>query len=159
MIRRDWIRYSAGTALAAAVVRRPAVLLASPTSPTPMFVLRNAGCNCCVGWAEHLRERDFEVHLHDSPDLDAVKERLGIPSDLRGCHTGVVEGYLVEGHVPADFVLRLLDEAPAIAGLAVPGMPAGSPGMEGPNPEPFDVVAFGAAGETDRYVMGTVTPD
>lgn len=136
----------------------PHRLSGSTADPTPLFALRNPGCGCCVGWADHLREHGFEVHLHDSPALQAVKERLGIAEDLRGCHTGMVEGYVIEGHVPAEFVRRLLDEAPDVAGIAVPGMPIGSPGMEGAGARPYDVIAFGARGEADRYVFGTATP-
>lgn len=159
MIRRDWILRAGGAAVAVSAGVWPRGLSASRPSPTPLFALRNPGCGCCVGWADHLREHDFEVHLHDSPELNAVKDRLGIPADLRGCHTGMVEGYLVEGHVPAGFVRRLLGEAPDVAGIAVPGMPVGSPGMEGSGAEPFDVIAFGSpSGETERYVFGTVTP-
>ena len=99
-----------------------------------------------------------EVHLHDSPDLTAVKERLGIEEDLRGCHTGIVEGYVIEGHVSAEFVRRRLDETPDLAGIAVPGMPIGSPGMEGAGARPYGVIAFGARGDADRYVFGTATP-
>lgn len=158
MLRRDWLLHTMGATAVLAAGVRPRGLSASRFAPTPLFALRNPGCGCCEGWAEHLRERDFEVHLHESPDLQAVKDRLGVPADLRGCHTGLVEGYIVEGHVPGEFVRRLLDEAPEVAGLAVPGMPMGSPGMEGPTPEAFDVVAFGAAGEMERYVFGSVTP-
>ena len=143
MIRRDWFRSTGVAAGAIMAGAWPRWLLASPPLATPVFALRNPGCGCCVGWAEHLREHDFEVHLHDSPDLAAVKDRLGIPADLRGCHTGIAEGYVVEGHVPAEFVGRLLDETPDVAGIAVPGMPVGSPGMEGPGAAPFDVIAFG----------------
>ena len=158
MIRRDWIRRTSGVAVASCVGLRPRRLTASRTAATPLFALRNPGCGCCVGWADHLRDHGFEVHLHDSPDLTAVKERLGIEEDLHGCHTGIVEGYVIEGHVPAEFVRRVLDESPDVAGIAVPGMPIGSPGMEGAGARPYDVIAFGAPGEPSRYVFGTATP-
>lgn len=166
MIRRDWLRSagSAALALSAAPMLSGRTLSASrrppgpKASPTPLFALRNPGCGCCEGWANHLSEHDFEVDLHDSPALSTVKDRLGIPEDLHGCHTGMVEGYLVEGHVPAEFIRRMLDEAPEIAGIAVPGMPIGSPGMEGPDAKPYDVIAFGGEGEAERYVFGTATP-
>lgn len=160
MIRREWFRRTAGGAIGLAVAGGwPRTLLGGRPARAPLFVLRNPGCSCCVGWAEHLREAGFEVHLHDSPDLDAVKERLEIPSALHGCHTAVMEGYIVEGHVPAEFVQRLLDETPDVAGLAVPGMPLGSPGMEGPDPEPYDVIAFGAGAGADGYVFASVSHD
>lgn len=83
--------------------------------------------------------------------LVAIKEQYGIPGELEGCHTGVVGGYVVEGHVPAEVLRRLLRERPAVAGLAVPGMPPGSPGMEGPPPEPYNVVTFTKDGQIDIY--------
>jgi hypothetical protein len=84
-------------------------------------------------------------------NLDAVAERKRVPESLRSCHTAVVGGYLVEGHVPAAVIKKLLQEKPKIAGIAVPGMPAGSPGMESPNPEAYDVIAFDAAGKTSVF--------
>lgn len=161
MIRREWLRWTGGAAVAAAATGLPKLARAAQdaqSDSTPIFALRNPGCGCCVGWADHLREHGFEVHLHDTPDLPSVKGRLGVPADLQGCHTAVVEGYVVEGHVPASFILRILDEAPDIAGISVPGMPIGSPGMEGPNPETFDVIAYGGPPEGERYVLGTVEP-
>ncbi|MBW3552272.1 MAG: DUF411 domain-containing protein [Gemmatimonadetes bacterium] len=145
-------------ALAGAATGMPGATRARSRRGTPIFALRNPGCMCCIGWADHLREHGFEVHLHDSPDLQAVKERLGIPEDLEGCHTAMVEGYIVEGHVPAGFIERMLEEKPQVAGIAVPGMPVGSPGMEGPNPQPFDIIAYGGAAARERYVFGTFTP-
>jgi hypothetical protein len=84
-------------------------------------------------------------------NLDAVPERKRVPESLRSCHTAVVGGYLVEGHVPAAVIQKLLREKPKVAGIAVPGMPAGSPGMESPNPEAYDVIAFDAAGKTSVF--------
>lgn len=159
MIRRQWLRYAVGAAIAATRGFGTAPSTRFYRTSTPMFALRNPGCSCCEGWADHLREHDFGVLLHDSPDLQAVKTRLGIPADLHGCHTAFIEGYIVEGHVPAEFIRRLLNEGPEIAGIAVPGMPVGSPGMEGPNGQSYEVVAFGVNGETDRYIMAIVTPD
>ena len=94
-------------------------------------------------------------------NLDAVPERQRVPVSLRSCHTAVVGGYLVEGHIPAAVVRRLLREKPKIAGIAVPGMPPGSPGMESPNPQAYDVIAFDAAGKTSVFARvradGTIT--
>lgn len=157
MIRREWIRHAAAAVVGGATVTRAESLIAPMRRGIPMLVLRSDGCACCAPWADHVRERGFEVHMHDSPDLEAVKERLGVPIDLQSCHTGIVEGYVVEGHVPADFIRRMLEEAPEITGITVPGMPVGAPGREGENPEPFDIVAFGPR-EGDRYVLGSVTP-
>lgn len=96
------------------------------------------------------------VDLVDYGDLVSRKRESGVPADLESCHTAVVDGYVIEGHVPAELVARLLRERPDIAGLAVPGMPIGSPGMEGPNPEPYDVIAFDQDGS--REVFQRVDP-
>jgi hypothetical protein len=99
-----------------------------------------------VKWADHLAANGFRVETSDVRDLDGVKRRYGVPADSEACHTAVVEGYVVEGHVPASDVERLLDERPAVRGLVVPGMPLGSPGMESPTPEPYTVYAFDESG-------------
>lgn len=110
-------------------------------------VHRDPNCSCCSKWAEHLRAAGFVVKIEETSDLEAVRARLGVPSALASCHTAEVNGYLIEGHVPAVAVRRLLTERPAAKGLAVPGMPAGSPGMEGSGEaEPYTVVLFGAGG-------------
>jgi hypothetical protein len=101
-----------------------------------------------------LRAAGFEVDEQMAPDsdaLDPIKRRFNVPPSFESCHTAVVEGYAIEGHVPADAILRLLKERPEAAGLAVPGMPEGSPGMEGPQPEPYEIMAFDAEGE--RWVF------
>jgi hypothetical protein len=108
-------------------------------------VHKDPNCGCCTGWVEHLRESGFTVQAIDTAELDAVKTRLGVPRDLAACHTAQVAGYVVEGHVPAAALKRLLAEKPSAAGLAVPGMPVGSPGMEGGTPESYDVILFGPA--------------
>lgn len=129
MKRRDAIL---GAAVALACGRLPA---ASPpqgaSAPAPaMTVNKDPGCGCCDLWVEHLRKAGFKVQLHENSDMAAVKRRVGVPAAMRSCHTGEVGGYFVEGHVPAEDVLRLLRERPEARGLAVPGMPLGSPGME-----------------------------
>ena len=86
-------------------------------------------------------------------NLAAIKMEHGVPLHLQGCHTATVDGYVIEGHVPADLVARILDERPEVVGLAVPGMPVGSPGMEGPNPQPYDVVAFDDQGRATVYAQ------
>ena len=106
-------------------------------------VSKDPNCGCCTGWAEHLRQAGFAVNVVNTDDLPAIKTRLGVPADLASCHTAEVNGYVIEGHVPADAITRLLREAPAAKGLAVPGMPIGSPGMEGGAPETYEVVLFG----------------
>ncbi|HXH83934.1 MAG TPA: DUF411 domain-containing protein [Candidatus Tectomicrobia bacterium] len=101
----------------------------------------------------HLREHGFAPTVHDTSDLRAVKTRHGVPRALESCHTALVGGYVVEGHVPADVIARLLRERPRVAGLAVPGMPVGSPGMEVPGhpPQRYQVLAFGRDGATTVY--------
>lgn len=113
-------------------------------------MFRDPGCGCCLQWAGHVEhEMEAEVNAVDSPDMAKVKTDHGVPEELRGCHTMVVDGYVIEGHVPAEAIAKLLRERPAgISGLAVPGMPMGSPGMEaGGRIQPYQVIAFGPAGK------------
>lgn len=121
-----------------------------------VHVYKSPTCGCCVKWVDHLRAAGFEVTVEDVADMGAVKAELGVPYDLGSCHTALVGDYLIEGHVPATTLQAFLDEAPAVKGLAVPGMPIGSPGMEGPNGRPYDVLAFDEAG--NRGVFERITP-
>ena len=111
-----------------------------------ILVHRDPSCGCCGAWAEHLRRAGFHVNIAETGDLNAVKQRLGVPADLVSCHTAEVQGYVIEGHVPAAAIQRLLRDKPKAAGLAVAGMPIGSPGMEGGAPETYEVVLFGPEG-------------
>jgi hypothetical protein len=118
-----------------------------------MAVYKDPECGCCEQWVAHMAAAGFRPAVHDVADLAAVKARLGVPAALHACHTATVGGVLVEGHVPAADVRRFLAARPRVRGtpargLAAPGMPAGSPGMEGPRPERYVVVAFGAGGAT-----------
>ena len=108
---------------------------------------KDPDCGCCAGWVQHLRDAGFTVQVEETGDLNAVRTRLGIPRDLVACHTAEVGGYLLEGHVSAAAVRRLLSERPGAHGLAVLGMPLGSPGMEAEQPSPYTVVLFGAGGQ------------
>jgi hypothetical protein len=114
-----------------------------------VVVTRDPNCGCCGGWVEHLKVAGFPVEVLESSDLTSIKARLGVPQRLAACHTGEVAGYVVEGHVPAAAIRRLLSERPQATGLAVPGMPVGSPGMEieGKAPETYTVILFGPHGE------------
>ena len=94
-------------------------------------VYKTATCGCCKAWVQHLRDNGFRVETVDMPDLSLIKQKYGVKPALQACHTAVVDGYVVEGHVPADVILKLLKDHPAVAGVAVPGMPGGSPGMGG----------------------------
>ena len=121
-----------------------------------IHVYKSPTCGCCVKWVEHLEEAGFEVTVEDVNDVVAVKTAMGVPGDLGSCHTATVGDYVIEGHVPAENIKELLADAPDVAGLAVPGMPIGSPGMEGPNARPYDVLAFDEAG--NRGVFARITP-
>jgi hypothetical protein len=109
-------------------------------------VHKDPNCGCCSGWVRHLEQAGFTVKTIETADLDPVKTRLGVPDDLAACHTAQMGGYVIEGHVPAVVLKRFLNEKPGAIGLAVPGMPVGSPGMEGWSAEPYDVIMFGPAG-------------
>lgn len=113
-------------------------------------VYKSPTCGCCSKWVEHLRDHGFPVRITDTTDVAAVKTRHGVLRQLESCHTALVDGYVVEGHVPAADVQRLLKERPAIAGLAVPGMPTGSPGMEvaGVKAQRYEVLGFAKDGST-----------
>jgi hypothetical protein len=114
-------------------------------APSTMIISKDPNCGCCSGWVEHVRAAGFDTRLHELSDLAPVKARLAIPPALASCHTAEIDGYVIEGHVPAAAIKRLLAERPAAIGLAVPGMPVGSPGMEvpGASDEPYDVMLFG----------------
>ncbi len=114
-------------------------------------VYKSQWCGCCTQWVAHMRESGFEVKVEEMNDLSPIKARYGVTQELSSCHTAVVDGYVVEGHVPADDVKRLLRERPDVVGLAVPGMPIGSPGMEGPNKEAYNVLTFDGEGQTAVY--------
>ena len=116
-----------------------------------MIVYKSPTCGCCVKWVEHMEANGFEVISRNRTDMRSVKETYDVPARGYSCHTAIVEGYTIEGHVPAEFVLRLLKERPAVKGLAVPGMPIGSPGMEGPNPQPYSVLSFDESGDLSEY--------
>ena len=122
-----------------------------PSEAADVVVYKSPTCGCCAKWIDHLEDNGFSVEVHDERNMDPVKHRLGVPRHLQSCHTAEVGGYIVEGHVPADVIARMLRERPAINGLAVPGMPMGSPGMEGPRKDPYDVLAYDAAGKASVY--------
>jgi len=150
------------------VTRRSALCLAaafltSPADPTwadtpRILVHKDPNCSCCAGWMRHLKDAGFVVTAVQTADLQPVKARLGVPADLAACHTAEADGYVLEGHVPAVAVRRFLKERPTATGLAVPGMPVGSPGMEGSAPKPYEVVLFGPGGRRVfmRFLGGDV---
>ena len=125
---------------------------ARAAAPT-LEIWKMRACPCCAGWAKHFEAAGFPTEIHEVDDVAAIRAAAGVPADLGGCHTTKVAGYVLEGHVPVAAVQRLLAERPTILGLAVPGMPLGSPGMEveGEKAEPYDVVAFAADGGRSVY--------
>ena len=166
----DRRRFLSETLLAGVVVSLPAALRAQGTpqgtpqrasqgrattaSLPPLTVYKSATCGCCRAWVDHMRGAGFTVRTVDTEDLGRVKGELGVPGALQSCHTAVVGAYLVEGHVPAADVKQLLAQKPAVRGLAVPGMPIGSPGMEQGDPRDYDryeVMAFTAQGRTSVF--------
>jgi hypothetical protein len=125
--------------------------LAASAPKTPMLVYRDPGCGCCMKWVEIMRTSGFDVSVSDTTGMPAIKRRYNVPEAVQSCHTALVGGYIIEGHVPADLIRKLLKEKPKLTGLAVPGMVVGSPGMEGAPKQGYDVVTFDAAGRTTVY--------
>lgn len=122
------------------------------TQQAQAVVYKSPSCGCCSKWVEHLEEHDFEVETIESSDMNAVKKRLGVPKGLASCHTAVVNGtYVIEGHVPAEDIRRLFESGSDAKGLAVPGMPGGSPGMESAPATPYEVILFDEEGNTEVY--------
>jgi hypothetical protein len=124
---------------------------AKPAAAQPITVYRTATCGCCGKWVDHLKAAGFAPTVHIVESTHTVDARKRVPEQMRTCHTATLEGYVVEGHVPADVIRQLLRDKPRIDGIAVPGMPAGSPGMESPNPQPYDVLAFDGKGKTTVF--------
>jgi hypothetical protein len=122
------------------------------SKPAEITVYRSPSCGCCGKWLEHMKRQGFKVKDVMDDDMDAIKQKLGVPTELKSCHTGVIEGHLIEGHVPAQDVKKLLKTKPALLGLAVPGMPVGTPGMDmGPRKDPFAVLGFTKDGRSSIF--------
>lgn len=124
--------------------------LAGAAAPV-VEVYKSASCGCCEGWVRHLRAGGFTVNPHDVANPSDYREKFGIPNELGACHTAVVQGYAIEGHVPAAEIRRLLAEKPKARGLAVPSMPMGAPGMEGATSMPYDVLLVKKDGSRSTY--------
>jgi hypothetical protein len=135
-----------------------AALATAPASAAPALVYMTSGCGCCLGWIEHLEEAGFEVTSKALPMGLLMKKKLdaGLTPDITSCHTAEIDGYVFEGHVPTDLVTRFLGEKPDAIGLAVPGMPMGSPGMGEVVEEPYDVLLVRRDGTTEAYA--TILP-
>ena len=114
-------------------------------------VWKDPNCGCCTKWIDHLRQAGFDVTAHETARVDDARGKLGMPTRYAACHSARVGGYVIEGHVPASDVKRLLEEQPDAIGLAVPGMPMGSPGMEGPRSEPYQTLLIGRGGKASVF--------
>ena len=126
---------------AALLVTGAALPLPALAAPTRATLYKNPQCSCCEGYAAYLRKNGFEVEVKPTNDLDQISQKAGVPEKLQGCHTMFVENYVVDGHVPVEVIRKLLSERPAIAGITLPGMPTGSPGMTGNKTGPFTIYA------------------
>lgn len=143
MKRREMMRLSAALVLSL----HGAAWAAAPV----VDVYKSATCGCCKEWIKHLEKNGFSVRTHEVDNPSDYREKFGIPQRFGSCHTGVVNGYALEGHVPAADIHRLLKQKPKAAGLAVPSMPMGSPGMEGPRQDPYDVYLVKQDGNATVY--------
>ena len=137
------------------IVLATTILIASPAaarSDSPVLY-KDPSCGCCGAYAQHLKRVGLPVVIKNVDDVDAVKDSYGIPDELRSCHTMIVGGYVVEGHVPLAVLGRLLTEKPEIKGISLPGMPSASPGMPGPKSEPFVVYVIGDGGSAEVFAV------
>jgi hypothetical protein len=143
--------------LAVAVVVSLGAASRGQWSPAPsdevsvITVYKSASCGCCKKWVEYLQANGYQVKTVDIDDLSEIKAASGVPRSVQTCHTAVVEGYVVEGHVPVDALRKLLHDRPKVAGIGVPGMPVGSPGMDGSPAQSYDVISWDKTGKTSVY--------
>ena len=155
--RRQFLFQSAASALATVAVSKRAFAFAARGNASPdlappvITVYKDPSCGCCEKWCKHLASNGFVVQPQDTKDVDAIKKQMYVPEKLQSCHTALVGRYVVEGHVPADVIKKMLKEQPQFLGLAVPGMPTGSPGMEGTPKDKYEVVSFDRTGKTGVY--------
>ncbi|HEY0995705.1 MAG TPA: DUF411 domain-containing protein [Gemmatimonadaceae bacterium] len=165
MTRREWLAHAATVTLLTALAplshtasalsgaTAPAAARAAAKAATPIRIYKTPTCGCCKGWITYLEQQGFQPQVEIVANLDDLKKRLGIPGSVVSCHTATIEGYAVEGHVPAAAIRKLLRERPRVAGIGVTGMPLGSPGMEGlGRKDPFDVLAFDRKGATRVFL-------
>ena len=127
------------------------ILIQRTAEAEDMIVYKSPTCGCCSEWIKHLEEHGFSVKAEDLRNVNPIKAELGVPNKLRSCHTAKIGDYVIEGHVPAQEITRLLKDKPQVNGLAVPGMPMGSPGMEGPRKDRYDVLTFDKNGKSSVY--------
>lgn len=147
-VQRDWPYWLISLAL---VIGAGAMIATQSSVAADITVYKSPTCGCCGKWVKHLEEAGFSVDVEDRRDLGPVKAEVGVPRRLQSCHTAKVGDYFVEGHVPADLIKRMLESKPDIRGLAVPGMPMGSPGMEGPRKDVYNVLTVNRDGSTGVY--------
>jgi hypothetical protein len=136
-------------AAAATMAASHRALLAQP--PEVLTVYKDPSCGCCAKWVKHMASNGFVVSVRDVQNMDEIKKTMNVPSALQSCHTGVVGKYIIEGHVPADVVKKFIAAKPASLGLAAPGMPSGSPGMEGGSVDHYDIIAFDRTGKQSVF--------
>jgi len=157
---RTKVRVSTGYAvliallISAGVVGAGSLLLGQKSAhAADVVVYKSPTCGCCKKWVSYLEQNGYAVEVHNESrsQLSSIKAGMGVPGDLQSCHTAKIGGYIIEGHVPADVIARLLKEKPQIKGLAVPGMPMGSPGMEGPRKDSYDILALEENGKTSIF--------
>lgn len=156
LTRRAWLGIAVGGVMVSLGASRwwlGRMPWAADPNATRILVYASPTCDCCRAWVRHLRNSGFHVTKEMMSDVTPMKQTLGVPEHLWSCHTAVVEGYAVEGHVPADLIRRMLVERRALAGLAAPGMPNGAPGMEGATSDRYEVIAFTRTGATEVYAV------
>ena len=148
--RRRFLLSASAAALAIAAGWWPS--LAGDKAAIPVLLYKSPGCECCDGYATYLGQHGFKVTVKEASDLAAISGKAGIPADLQGCHTAFIGDYVIEGHLPVEAVDKLLAERPAVKGLTLPGMPPGSPGMNGTKEGPFTVYAIDGQGHKSAYM-------
>jgi len=149
--RRRFLAQGAALGLGLSVLPRLARASQLPT----VAVYKSPSCGCCGAWVDHLKANGFAVSIHDQDDLSSIKSRYHVGPKLQSCHTALVGGYVIEGHVPASDIKKLLADRPKVAGLTIPGMPASAPGMDGKPFQPYDVLSFDAKGATAVFARHT----
>ena len=156
-VPQRWAWVAVTLLVVAGLVAAPGIggALRSEAAAGEVTVYKSPTCGCCGKWIEHMKAEGFTVRVENVPDVTPIKRRHAIGQELWSCHTSTVDGYAIEGHVPADVILQLLRERKAVAGLAVPGMPQGAPGMEQGmlRKDRYEVLAFTADGAQETYAV------
>ena len=146
------LRLVAAAAVSGPIAERLLMHPAMATPLPPVVVWKDPNCGCCNGWVEHMRQAGFSIKAHNSANMAEVKQANRVPESLQSCHTALIDGYVIEGHVPAEDIARLLRDRPQAMGLAVPGMPASAPGMDQPG-EAYSVILFGTPDGEKTYAQ------